>query len=203
MKKKIIIGSIIGAAVIGLAGCGASGSATETTTTTTTAAETETTTKATESTTAKETETTTKATESTTASTEATTESSATESTTEKIYSLNIKKAADGFEKTGDLTYESSNAKYTYSVLNDVTNHTIESKLDEEALNLSDVDLGRIGDALYAKGKTDSGYTVVAYKYLGAGTSVSSFAGIEYLSEADIKAEDVCNLLYDDYIEAK
>ena len=200
MKKKIIIGSIIGAAVIGLAGCGSSGSATETTTTTTTAAET-TTTSGEAETTAKE--TTTKASESTTASSEATTESSATESTSEKIYTLNVKKAADGFEKTGDLTYESSNAEYTYSVLNDVTNHTIESKLDEEALKLSDVDLGRIGDTLYAKGKTDSGYTVIAYKYIGAGSSVSSYAGIEYLSEADIKVEDVCDLLSDEYIEAK
>ena len=200
MKKKIIIGSIIGAAVIGLAGCGSSGSATETTTTTTTATET-TTTSGEAETTAKE--TTTKASESTTASSEATTESSATESTSEKIYTLNVKKAADGFEKTGDLTYESSNAEYTYSVLNDVTNHTIESKLDEEALKLSDVDLGRIGDTLYAKGKTDSGYTVIAYKYIGAGSSVSSYAGIEYLSEADIKVEDACDLLSDEYIEAK
>ena len=203
MKKKIIIGSIIGAAVIGLAGCGSSGSATETTTTTTTVEDTETTTKATESTTAKDTETSTKATESTTESSEATTESSATEGTSEKKYTLNVKKAADGFEKTGDLTYESSNAEYTYSVLNDVTNHTIESNLDEEALKLSDVDLGRIGDTLYVKGKTDFGYTVIAYKYIGAGSSVSSYAGIEYLSEADVKVEDACDLLSDEYIEAK
>ena len=207
MKKKIIIGSVIGAAVIALAGCGSTGgsesqattNATETTTDTTSDPTTTTTgtEKTTEATTEKTSEATTSVTETTTTS-----DSGSTENPAGK-YTVKILKAADGFEKKDDMycVSKDSNDDYLYVVADDVTNHYIENELDGIASILSESDTGRNGDILYAKGKQDNGYYfVTAYKYAGTGDSVSSFVGIEYVSEKEADVSDVIRLLSDEYI---
>jgi len=206
MKKKglIIALGAAAASAITIVGCGGGGDAGSTATTTAeTTAESATTTTTTATTTAAETqatteEKTTEATESVT--TETATGSSTAEADTGKDYSLTVKKAADGFESAGGLSYSSPSAEYTYSVLNDVSNHEVESRLDSEAASLSDVDMGRIGDILYTSGKTDFGYNVTAYRYIGAGKTVNAYAGIQYLSEEAVEPSAVTALLSDEYI---
>ena len=205
MKKKIIIGSVIGAAVIALAGCGGTGgSESQATTTATTAAETTSATTETTTGTEKTTEATTeKTSEATTTATEETTNSDSGSTESPAQYTLKILKAADGFEIKDDLycVSKDSNDDYIYIVEDDVTNHYIENELDGIASTLSDSDTGRSGDILYAKGKQDNGYyTVMAYKYVGTGDSVSSYVGIEYVSEKEANVEDVIKLLSDEYI---
>ena len=206
MKKKglIIALGAAAASAITIAGCGGGGNAgSAATTTAETTAESTTTTTSAETTTATESQgtteaTTTKETESVT--TETATGSSTAEADTGKDYSLTVKKAADGFESAGGLSYSSPSAEYTYSVLNDVSNHEVESRLDSEAASLSDVDMGRIGDILYTSGKTDFGYNVTAYRYIGAGKTVNAYAGIQYLSEEAVEPSAVAALLSDEYI---
>ena len=210
MKKKglIIALGAAAASAITIVGCGGGDAGSAATTTAETTAESTTANMATETTTTETTTTaetqatteekTTEATESVT--TETATGSSTAEADTGKDYSLTVKKAADGFESAGELSYSSPSAEYTYSVLNDVSNHEVESRLDSEAASLSDADMGRIGDILYTSGKTDFGYNVTAYRYIGAGKTVNAYAGIQYLSESEISPADVAALLSDDYI---
>ena len=204
MKKKgLIIALGAAASAITIAGCGGGGDAGSTATTTAeTTAESTTTTTTTATTTAAETQATTeeKTTEATESVTTETATGSSTEADTGKDYSLTVKKAAEGFESAGGLSYSSPSAEYTYSVLNDVSNHEVESRLDSEAASLSDVDMGRIGDILYTSGKTDFGYNVTAYRYIGAGKTVNAYAGIQYLSEEAVDPSAVTALLSDEYI---
>lgn len=207
--KFLATAGVIASAAVIFAGCsGISGINNETTlseeATQTTTAEKETTTNA-ETTTSEATvttETTASETASEAESVETVTaynEGSSSEGESNK-YSIEIIRSAEGFEKTGDLSCSSDTAEYTYSILNDVTSHDIEARLDNEASSLTDSDTGRIGDVLYASGRSDNGYTVTAYTYIGTGSSVSTFAGVKYLSENEVSPLEVVELLSEDYI---
>ena len=213
MKKKILAGIILGAAVIGIAGCGTAGVETVTTTTaeeTVTTTETETTTETTEETATQTTSetTTTEAEDKKEDTTEAAATTTAADSSDlsdsskygEKATNILVNKAAEGFSKVSDFEYESASGLYTYSFLGDATRHTIEAKLDSEAGVLTDAETGIKGDIMYVKGKTDNGYSITAYRNVGTGDSVSAYAGIEYLSEDEVSIDTVAALLSDDYI---
>lgn len=202
MKKKIIIGSVIATALIGLAGCGGTGGDSKETT-------------AAESTTAESTQTTATTAETTTSSatteaTATTTETDTTEATTSESRQsdgkITVKKVLDGYEKKDEYYFVSASSSddYLYMYLDDATSHYIESELDGLASSLIDGDVGKEGDVLYAKGKQDNGtYVVTAYKYAGAGNSVSAYVGIQFISANETSASDVAKLLSDEYISVE
>ncbi len=202
----MIFGAVIGAAVVMMAGCnGADAGKSEKVTTVSSE------TKAGESTTSAAIETTdsgqknneTTAVESSenkdTKESETASDGGSSEDTSAK-HTLSVIKTPEGFEIMEGNTYRSSDAQFSYSVLNGVTKRTIETKLDETALMLSDVDLGLIGDTLYVKGKKDGRFYVAAYRNMGEGGGAGTYSGIEYSSDKEMSGEEVAELLTDEYI---
>ena len=197
MKKKIIIASVIGAAVIGLAGCGGTGGDSKETTTAESTQTTATTAEATTS-------------SATTEATATTTETDTTQATTSESRQsegkITVKKVLDGYEKKDEYYFVSTSSSddYLYMYESDATSHYIESELDGLASTLIDGDVGKEGDVLYAKGKQDNGtYVVTAYKYAGAGNSVSAYVGVQFVSANETSASDVAKLLSDEYISVE
>lgn len=216
MRKRVFFGAAIGASILILAGCGGAGS-TGSVENETVSADSKTTKEQTDAVMSENTATvsgakTNEAEQSNAVnSSETTSENNKNEEqVVEKNpgevieeYTLLVNSIPDGFNKTGEYTYQSNTAHFTYTVLGNISNREAKSKLDNEAINLSDVDMGKAGDAIYVLGKKDGHNFMTAYKRIGVGDGTEAYVGIEYVSDEAISESDVAAYLEEDYISVK
>lgn len=108
-----------------------------------------------------------------------------------------------GFEsKNKKLTFENGKGGiYSYEIREGVTQHAIQSDLDQFKMELDNVNFGYLDDdIIYAYGLDKQNFDLKAYKKVGTSASVSDYL-LVWAKGFDINKDVIEDLLSDDHID--